>query len=44
MDPGDFGLVAQVIRHKTRVGIGFFHAMLSVSSDRLSIQQECGSS
>jgi hypothetical protein len=44
MDFGHFGVVAQVVRDEPRVRVGFSLRMLSVSSDRLSIQQEWGSS
>jgi flagellar biosynthesis GTPase FlhF len=36
-------VIPQIVRYEPRIRIGFFMRMLSVSSDRLSIQQECGS-
>jgi hypothetical protein len=39
-----FGVVAQVVRNEPRISVSFSMRMLSVSSDRLIIQQEWGSS
>jgi hypothetical protein len=44
MDLSHFGVVTEIIRHEPRASVSFFHADAQSSSDRLSIQQEWGSS